>query len=84
MEDGDGDHILHHERFHLRKKEIKSEHIRIFEISMYEPTPPQYFIHVISDRWMHSKTTVRFSSVLLSLSFLFTFFFFSINNHFYI
>ena len=25
---------------------------------MYEPTPPQYFIHVVSDRWMHSKTSV--------------------------
>ena len=58
VEDGDGDMILHHERFHLRRKEIRAEHVRTFEISMYEPTPPQYFIHVISDRWMHSKTTV--------------------------
>jgi pre-mRNA-splicing helicase BRR2 len=58
LEDGDGENILHHERFYLRKREMKLEHVRTFEVKMFEPTPPQYFIHVISDRWMHSKTSV--------------------------
>ena len=58
VEDGDGEEILHHERFHLRKKEMNIEHIRTFEVAMLSPTPPQYFIHILSDRWMHSSTVV--------------------------
>jgi hypothetical protein len=32
VEDGDGEGILHHERFHLRKKELAAEHVRTFEV----------------------------------------------------
>ena len=56
VEDGDGDKVLHHERFHLRKG-TSSAHVRVFNVP-FDPLPPQYFIRVICDRWMHSSVTV--------------------------
>jgi len=64
VEDCDGEHILFHDLFVLRKNYAESEnneHLVEFTVPMTEPMPPNYFITVISDRWMHSETKLAVS-----------------------
>ena len=67
VEDGDGEKILHQESFALRAQYAKDEHIVNFCVPMYDPLPPQYFIKVVSDRWLHSETVqpVSFKHLIL-------------------
>lgn len=69
-EDCDGEEILFHDTFVLRKAYAQSEmneHIVDFTVPITEPMPPNYFITIISDRWMHSETKlpVSFQKLLL-------------------
>ncbi|CCC04975.1 hypothetical protein SMACR_04342 [Sordaria macrospora] len=64
VEDCDGEDILFHDQFILRKDYAESEsneHIVEFTVPITEPMPPNYFISVISDRWMHSETRLPVS-----------------------
>ena len=61
VEDVDGEVILHHEAFVLKKKYAEDDHYVSFTVPIYEPLPPQYFIQVISDRWLHSEQTLPIS-----------------------
>lgn len=69
-EDCDGEDILFHDQFILRKDfalaEI-NEHVVEFTVPITEPMPPNYFVTVISDRWMHSETklAVSFQKLIL-------------------
>jgi pre-mRNA-splicing helicase BRR2 len=70
VEDCDGEQILYHDLFVLRKKYAESEnneHLVEFTVPMTEPMSPNYFITVISDRWMHSemKLAVSFRKLIL-------------------
>ena len=70
VEDCDGEQILFHDLFVLRKTYAESdnnEHLVEFTVPMTEPMPPNYFITVISDRWMHaeSKLAVSFRKLIL-------------------
>ncbi|KAJ9088373.1 Pre-mRNA-splicing helicase BRR2 [Entomophthora muscae] len=56
VEDADGDNILYHESFVLKQRYIKEEHYLAFTVPLHEPTPPNYFVSVVSDRWLHSET----------------------------
>ncbi|KAH7137213.1 Sec63 Brl domain-containing protein [Dactylonectria estremocensis] len=59
VEDCDGEDILYHDTFLLRKDYAESEsneHIVDFTVPITDPMPPNYFVSVISDRWMHSET----------------------------
>ncbi|MCO5583854.1 hypothetical protein L7F22_037769 [Adiantum nelumboides] len=60
-EDHDGERILHHEYFVLEMHHIDEDHLVIFTLPIHEPTPPQYFIRVISDRWLGSETVLPVS-----------------------
>ena len=53
--------ILHHEFFLLKKKFCEDEHTIKFFVPVFEPLPPQYFIRVISDRWIASETQLPVS-----------------------
>ncbi|KAK2626709.1 hypothetical protein QTJ16_003884 [Diplocarpon rosae] len=69
-EDCDGEDILFHDQFILRKDFAKAEmneHIVEFTVPITEPMPPNYFVTVISDRWMHSETklAVSFQKLIL-------------------
>jgi pre-mRNA-splicing helicase BRR2 len=69
-EDCDGEDILFHDQFILRKDFAESEenqHIVEFTVPITEPMPPNYFVSVISDRWMHSETklAVSFQKLIL-------------------
>ncbi|RPB01060.1 Sec63-domain-containing protein [Choiromyces venosus 120613-1] len=64
VEDCDGEEILFHDQFILRKQYAESEnneHLVEFTVPMTEPMPPNYFITVVSDRWMHSETKLAVS-----------------------
>ncbi|KAH0437006.1 pre-mRNA splicing helicase [Colletotrichum camelliae] len=64
VEDCDGEDILFSDQFLLRKEYAESEsneHIVDFTVPITEPMPPNYFISVISDRWMHSETRLPVS-----------------------
>ncbi|GAO51264.1 Sec63-domain-containing protein [Saitoella complicata NRRL Y-17804] len=61
VEDVDGEEILFHESFILRKKYAQDDHIVTFSVAVVEPLPPNYFITVVSDRWMHSETKLAVS-----------------------
>jgi pre-mRNA-splicing helicase BRR2 len=70
VEDCDGEDILFHDQFLLRKEFAISEtneHLVEFTVPITEPMPPNYFITVVSDRWMHaeSKLAVSFNKLIL-------------------
>ena len=64
VEDCDGEEILFHDRFLLRREFAQSEmneHLVEFTVPITEPMPPNYFISLVSDRWMHSETKIAVS-----------------------
>ncbi|XP_070003748.1 DExH-box ATP-dependent RNA helicase DExH12-like [Nicotiana sylvestris] len=61
VEDDDGEYILHYEYFMLKKQYIDEDHTLNFTVPIYEPLPPQYFIRVVSDRWLGSETVLPVS-----------------------
>ncbi|EON62048.1 hypothetical protein W97_01267 [Coniosporium apollinis CBS 100218] len=64
VEDCDGEDILFHDQFLLRRDYAQSEmneHLVEFTVPITEPMPPHYFITVISDRWMHAETKLAVS-----------------------
>ena len=52
VEDVDSEAILHHEYFLLKAKYAQDEHTVKFFVPVFEPLPPQYFIRIVSDRWL--------------------------------
>ena len=52
MEDVDSEIILHHEYFLLKSKFASDEHTLKFFVPVFEPLPPQYFIRIVSDKWL--------------------------------
>lgn len=64
VEDCDGEDILFQDTFLLRKEYAtieSNEHLVDFTVPITEPMPPNYFITVVSDRWMHSETRIAVS-----------------------
>nr|MBE5726308.1 lethal (3) 72Ab [Cucujiformia] len=52
VEDVDSEVILHHEFFLLKSKYCQDEHLVKFFVPIFEPLPPQYFLRIVSDRWI--------------------------------
>ncbi|XP_050942555.1 DExH-box ATP-dependent RNA helicase DExH12-like [Cucumis melo] len=61
VEDNDGEFIHHREHFLLKKQYIDEDHTLNFTVPICEPLPPQYFIRVVSDRWLGSQTILLVS-----------------------
>lgn len=61
VEDVDGEAILHHEYFLLKQKFAQDEHVIKFFVPIFEPLPPQYFIRIVSDKWIGSETQLPVS-----------------------
>jgi len=61
VEDVDGDTILHHEYFILKKNFAMEEHVINFTIPIFDPLPPQYYVRVLSDRWLGSEVVLPIS-----------------------
>lgn len=70
IEDCDGEDILFHDQFLLRRSYAESEmneHLVEFTVPITEPMPPNYFITLLSDRWLQSETklAVSFEKLIL-------------------
>jgi pre-mRNA-splicing helicase BRR2 len=61
VEDGDGENILHHEQFSLRERDARVEQLVSFIVPIPDPLPPQVFVRVLSDRWLHSESCLPIS-----------------------
>jgi pre-mRNA-splicing helicase BRR2 len=71
VEDMDGEKILHYEPFMLKPRAANFEHSVNIAVPLQDPMPPQYFIRVVSDRWLHSEAVlpVSFRHLLLPQKF---------------
>ncbi|KAI0258389.1 Sec63-domain-containing protein [Gloeopeniophorella convolvens] len=61
VEDVDGEIILFSDSFVLRQRYAEDEHNVTITVPMFEPVPPNYYITVISDRWLHAETRLPIS-----------------------
>lgn len=61
VEDVNGEQILHQEMFVLKERRAEEEHTLNFTVPITEPLPPQYFIRVVSDRWINAQTLLPVS-----------------------
>lgn len=53
--------ILHHETFLLKKSGAEDDHLVTFTLPISEPLPPQYFVRVISDKWLGCEASLPVS-----------------------
>ncbi|CAH1426222.1 unnamed protein product [Lactuca virosa] len=68
LKDSENDHIYHSELFTLTKRAAKGEPQKLsFTVPIFEPHPPQYYIHVVSDSWLQSEAfyTISFKNLAL-------------------
>ncbi|EDV19743.1 uncharacterized protein TRIADDRAFT_51100 [Trichoplax adhaerens] len=67
IEDVDGEALLHSEYFLLKSKYASEEQVIKIFVPIFEPLPPQYFIRVVSDRWLgcESVLPVTFRHLIL-------------------
>lgn len=61
VEDVDGEIILFHDTFVLRQRYAEDEHSVTITVPMFEPVPPNYYISVVSERWLHAETRLPIS-----------------------
>lgn len=61
IEDGTNEAIYHSEQFLLHKKQLNSEHKLEFIIPISDPMPTQYFVKVVSDRWVGCENVIPVS-----------------------
>eukprot|EP01022_Parablepharisma_sp_SALTPOND_P017480 TRINITY_DN2801_c4_g1_i1.p1 TRINITY_DN2801_c4_g1~~TRINITY_DN2801_c4_g1_i1.p1 ORF type:complete len:2164 (+),score=294.83 TRINITY_DN2801_c4_g1_i1:1425-7916(+) len=61
VEDVDEELILHYEQLIIKQKYANEEHVLNFTVMLYEPMPPQYFIKVVSDRWINAEAVLPIS-----------------------
>lgn len=71
VEDVNGEKILHSESFMLKSAHATEDHFLNFSVPLSDPLPPQYFVKVISDRWLHAITTlpISFRNLILPTKF---------------
>eukprot|EP00878_Enallax_costatus_P009764 GHUV01010197.1.p1 GENE.GHUV01010197.1~~GHUV01010197.1.p1 ORF type:complete len:1043 (+),score=291.77 GHUV01010197.1:469-3129(+) len=67
VEDADGEVLLYHQYWLLRKALSEEEHSLSFTVPVGEPLPPQYFVRMVSDRWIgcESILPVSFRQLIL-------------------
>ncbi|XP_017305178.1 putative U5 small nuclear ribonucleoprotein 200 kDa helicase [Diaphorina citri] len=56
VEDVDSEVVLHHEYFLLKSRYATDDHVVKFFVPVFEPLPPQYFLRIVSDRWIGAET----------------------------
>ncbi|EIW74460.1 Sec63-domain-containing protein [Coniophora puteana RWD-64-598 SS2] len=67
VEDVDGEIVLFHDSFILLQRYAEDEHNVTITVPMFEPAPPNYYISVVSDRWLHAETRLPISFQYLIL-----------------
>lgn len=74
VEDVDSEIILHHEYFLLKSKFATDEHTLKFFVPVFEPLPPQYFIRIVSDKWLGENLWLTLDIQILFMKHSFLFF----------
>ncbi|KAE8223116.1 hypothetical protein CF319_g3803 [Tilletia indica] len=71
VEDVDGEIILFHDQFLLRQRYAEDEHTMTFTVPMTDPVPPNYYISLVSDRWLNSemRLPISFKNLILPAKF---------------
>ena len=59
VEDVDGEIILFNDNFVVHQRYAEEEHSITLTVPMFEPVLPNYYISVISDRWLHAETCLH-------------------------
>jgi pre-mRNA-splicing helicase BRR2 len=54
VEDADGEITLFSDSFVLRQRYVEDEHSATITVPMSEPVPPNYYIGVLADHWLHA------------------------------
>ncbi|PWN30839.1 putative ATP dependent RNA helicase [Jaminaea rosea] len=67
VEDVDGEIVLFHDTFLLRQRFAEEEHTINFTVPITDPVPPNYFISIVSDRWLQSemRLPISFKNLIL-------------------
>lgn len=67
VEDVDGEIVLFHDQFLLLQRYAEEDHTVTFTVPMTDPVPPNYFISVVSDRWLQSemRLPISFKNLIL-------------------
>ncbi|KAI8053078.1 Sec63 Brl domain-containing protein [Syncephalis plumigaleata] len=60
-EDADGEIILYQDIFLLKQRYAEEDHTVTFTVPLFEPMPPNYFISLVSDRWLRSESRLPVS-----------------------
>ena len=61
VEDVDGEVILFYDQFVLLRRYATDEHTVSFTVELTDPLPPNYYISLLSDRWLHSEVRLPIS-----------------------
>lgn len=61
VEDVDGEIILFHDIFVLRQRYATDTHNLTITVPMSEPVPPNYYISIVSDQWLHAEKRLPIS-----------------------
>ncbi|CAM9017925.1 unnamed protein product [Wickerhamomyces anomalus] len=71
VEDTNGEKILYYDSFLVRRNYINQEHLIDFTVPIDTPVPPNYFVTLISEKWLHCeyRIPVVFNSLKLPKKF---------------
>ena len=71
VEDVNGENILHAEPFNLSRYQLHHDHELVFTVPLMDPVPPQYFLRVVADRWLHCQVVlpISFRALILPTKF---------------
>ena len=61
VEDADTEVILHHEAFLLKASRAEEDSLVSFTLPIAEPLPPQYFVRLVSDKWLGCEAALPVS-----------------------
>ncbi|KAJ3128871.1 DEIH-box ATPase [Nowakowskiella sp. JEL0407] len=61
IEDCDNEILLFHDVFLLKQQYATEEHVLSFTVPVFEPLQPNYFVSVVSDRWLSCETRLPIS-----------------------
>lgn len=61
VQDVDGETILHHEWLLIKRRFAAQETYLSFTMPLFEPLAPLYYIKVVSDKWIHSESSLPVS-----------------------
>lgn len=61
VEDCDQTRVLHQELFMLKSDTAAQQHFVTFSVPVLDPLPPNYFVRVVSDSWLHAEACIPIS-----------------------